>query len=307
MNLSNMNVPVLFLVFNRPDVTARVFEAIRAARPPRLYIAADGAREQKAGEALLCKQVRETVTKVDWPCEVKTLFRETNLGCKRAVAEGISWFFEQESMGIILEDDCLPEHSFFRFCEELLLRYEYDQRIMMVCGTNFANTDKLNSAYYFTSYPRIWGWASWRRVWNEYDVKMTTFPYVQEQQLLRNRFASENEYNYWMNAFTKVSSGEIDTWDIQISYTAFTRSMLSICPRRNLISNLGFGPDATHTNETNLLAALPVYPADELLVAPEVLMPLLSAESEIKKREGIEVPYSRFLLRKIKQKLLSRK
>lgn len=307
MNSANMNLPVLFLVFNRPDVTTRVFEAIRAAQPPKLYIAADGAREQKDGEATLCRRVREIVTAVDWPCEVKTLFRDTNLGCKKAVSEGVTWFFENEAMGIILEDDCLPEHSFFRFCEELLFRYEHDQRIMMICGTNFANTDNLESAYYFTSYPRIWGWASWRRVWNEYDVNISTFPVVQKKQLFLNRFASENEYNYWMNAFTRVSLGEIDTWDIQVSYNAFTHSRLSICPRRNLISNIGFGLDATHTNETNRLAALPVFPADEYLTPPDMVMPLLSAESDIKKLEGIEVTYFRFLLRQIKQKLVYRK
>ena len=156
-----LETPVLFLVFNRPDTTAQVFEAIRQAKPPRLYVASDGAREDKEGELEKVKQVREIVSQVDWNCEVKTLFRDKNLGCKIAVSSAIDWFFEQEEMGIILEDDCLPHPTFFRFCQELLERYRDDERIGMISGNNFQFGRKCTDySYYFSMYSHIWGWAS---------------------------------------------------------------------------------------------------------------------------------------------------
>ena len=172
-----MKTPVLFLVFNRPDTTKQVFEAIRQAQPPRLYIASDGHRSDREGEWEKVKTVRDyVVNNIDWDCEVKTLFREKNLGCRIAVSTAISWFFENEEQGIILEDDCFPDQSFFPFCEELLWKYQDDKRIMMITGTNSLGTWKSElQSYHFSIYGSIWGWATWKRAWNLYFKKYFHF------------------------------------------------------------------------------------------------------------------------------------
>ena len=169
-----MNIaPVLFLIFNRPETTIQVFSAIKKAQPNRLYIAADGPRPEYPDEVNHCKIARTIATNVDWDCEVKTLFRDQNLGCRLAVSQAIDWFFEQEPEGIILEDDCLPNQSFFWFCKELLEKYRNETRIMHIGGTNFQfGKNRTNYSYYFSRYAHIWGWASWRREWKYYDEKL---------------------------------------------------------------------------------------------------------------------------------------
>ena len=177
INQKPLNIAVLFLVFNRLDNTKQVFEAIRQSKPPRLYIAADGARKVKDGEEKKVKSVRDYIlSNIDWKCEVKTLFQDQNLGCKMAVSGGIDWFFENEEMGIILEDDCLPSIDFFIFCEEQLNRYKEDLRIGHICGCNFqGNIKRGESDYYYSKLTHVWGWASWRRVWQHYDINMKNF------------------------------------------------------------------------------------------------------------------------------------
>jgi hypothetical protein len=244
-----LNTAVLFLVFNRLDVTQQVFSAIREAKPPRLYIAADGAREAKAGEAEKVIAVRDFILKnIDWECEIKTLFREENLGCKYAVSGAITWFFENEEMGIILEDDCLPSQSFFWFCEELLERYKDDLRVWHISGDNFQEgTNRGDGDYYFSKYNHIWGWASWANRWQSYDVNMESYKLFDSSSQLLNVFNNKKSQKYWADVFFKVSDGQIDTWDYQWVYTTISNSGLSILPNKNLISNIGFGPDATHT------------------------------------------------------------
>lgn len=244
-----LNTAVLFLVFNRLDVTKQVFQAIRQAKPPRLYIAADGARKNKEGEAEKVIVVRNHILdNIDWDCEVKTLFREENLGCKYAVSGAIDWFFEQEEMGIILEDDCLPSQSFFWFCEELLERYKNDRRVWHISGDNFQEgVARGEGDYYFSKYNHIWGWASWADRWEHYNVEMNTYQGFKASNEIINIFSKKNHQKYWSDVFQKVEKGQIDTWDYQWTYTVLANSGLSILPNKNLISNIGFGPDATHT------------------------------------------------------------
>ena len=184
-----LNTAVLFLVFNRIDTTKKVFEAIRQAKPPRLYIAADGARESKDEEEKV-NAVRDYVSSnIDWDCEIKTLFNEKNLGCKMAVSGAIDWFFDNEEMGIILEDDCLPSQSFFWFCEEMLAKYKDDMRVWHVAGNNFHfgwKRDEDYSYYFGGIYGSIWGWASWRTRWNHYDVEMKNYDEVKSKKYLEN-------------------------------------------------------------------------------------------------------------------------
>lgn len=243
-----LKTAVLFLVFNRPEVTARVFEAIRKAKPPRLYVAADGPRSDRGGEQERCERVRGIATNVDWPCEVKTLFRKNNLGCKLGVSEGINWFFENEEEGIILEDDCLPSQSFFWFCEGLLEKYKYDSRIGMIAGTRVGNASFESCASYsFSRLVQIWGWATWRRAWQGYDVNLCNWPDFEKSNGLRNAGIDEIICCHLEKTYENAHLRRVDTWDYQWSFRCVSEGMLTVFPRKNLILNIGFGPDATHT------------------------------------------------------------
>lgn len=244
-----MNSAVLFLVFNRPDTTAQVFEAVRAARPPRLYVAADGPRANRQGEAARCAEVRRIATAVDWPCEVKTLFREQNLGCKMGVSGGITWFFENEEEGVILEDDVLPVPSFFPYCDELLDRYRNDDRVGMISGCNLISrhfTPK--GSYFFSRYNHIWGWASWRRAWKHYDVRMSAWPAWRDGGGWTGLCAGDRLFEeYWRDIFDSAHRGDIDTWDYQWTFSCWHTGALSTLPAHNQTRNVGFGQGATHT------------------------------------------------------------
>lgn len=244
-----MQSPVLFLVFNRPEVTARVFQAIRQARPARLYVAADGARPSRHGEDERCERVRRIATSVDWPCHLKTLFRDRNLGCRLAVSSAITWFFEHESEGIILEDDCLPSHDFFPYCDELLERHREDERVMCISGDNFISGHwQPDSSYYFSRYAHIWGWATWARAWKRYRLQVAAPDEPSMETVLDAALGdAPRARRYWTSVMRKVSEGRIDTWDYQWAYALLRYGGLSCMPRVNLISNIGFGAEATHT------------------------------------------------------------
>lgn len=243
-----LNTAVLFLVFNRMDTTKQVFEAIRQAKPPRLYIAADGARETKEGEAEKVQAVRDYVMEnIDWDCEVKTLFREKNLGCKYAVSGAITWFFENEEQGIILEDDCLPSQSFFWYCEELLNKYKNDETVYLISGdARGPESFGMKEDYGFCKYPMIWGWASWARVWQNYDPEISDWPKVRDT-LPASISTYKPTVSFWKRTFEQLYRKEIDTWDFQFAYLLLKNGGKCIVPRLNLISNIGFGADATHT------------------------------------------------------------
>jgi hypothetical protein len=242
------SAPILFLIFNRPDTTARVFEAIRAARPSRLYVAADGPRAGRDGEAERCIEARRVATAVDWPCEVKTLFRDRNLGCGRAVFEAISWFFEREPEGIILEDDILPNATFFDYCAELLERYRDDARVMAVCGGGYGDARCFGrSSYTFARVFDPWGWASWRRAWEKHDAGALGSLGTSKRLLSRTGPTGFDCRAYWLGQFELVTNGAIDTWDYPWMFSIFKARGLVAFPAANQISNLGFRADATHT------------------------------------------------------------
>ena len=256
----SVSTPVAFIIFNRPDTTARVFEAIRQAKPSKLLVVADGPRTDRPGEFEKCTATRAVIDRVDWECEVITNYSDINLGCKRRVSSGIDWVFSQVEEAIILEDDCLPAPSFFQFCQTLLERYRYDDRISMISGTTCQQEQtKISYSYYFSKYAHIWGWASWRRAWQDYDVDMKTWPECKQNNLLQSAFHDTYEQKSWIEIFDDVYAGKIDTWDYQWLYTCFSQSRLSIEPARNLISNLGFGVDATHTFGESPWSNMPTY------------------------------------------------
>lgn len=272
-SISSIDVPVLFLVFNRPDTTMLVFDAIRLAKPKRLYIASDGPRKQKAGETDLVNKVRSIVGLVDWDCEIKTLFQDKNLGCKIAVTTAINWFFEHEDSGIILEDDCLPSQSFFRYCQELLNFYRNNENIMSICGTNIYRYSEENQQCLYSNYSLMWGWATWRRAWNKYNIELSGWKGIKKITLL-NRYLNGNikEIIYWYRILSQTQNNQINTWDYQWIYTCWSHNGLTVVPPQNLIKNIGFSADATHTNIPNpLLGDMSVYELKFPLQIPEII------------------------------------
>ncbi len=246
--------PILFLIFNRPDTTKLVFESIKRIKPAKLYIAADGARKHKVGEDLLCKETRSIIDLIDWECEIKTLFRNENLGCKIAVSSAIDWFFENEEQGIILEDDCLPNESFYIYCETLLNYYASNERIMHISGNNFQDGNvRGNGSYYFSNYNHIWGWATWKRAWKAYNVDLSFLTETETETLIEKQFDTKKERLFWNNIFKKVINKTIGTWDYQWTYAVWKNNGLSILPNKNMIANIGFNNNGTHTSGVDIL------------------------------------------------------
>jgi hypothetical protein len=298
-----LNVPVLFLVFNRFETTKRVFEAIKDVKPSKLYIASDGARKHVKGEDQIVSKVRDYILdQIDWPCKISTLFREDNQGCKMAVSSAISWFFEKEEMGIILEDDCLPDPSFFSFAELLLEKYKNDERVMMISGDNFQDGKvRGDGTYYFSKYSHIWGWATWRRAWQLYDVEMANYSKFEKTMAIKNIFCSKKEYKYWTAIFRKMYQKGIDTWDYQWVYTVMSNSGLSIIPNTNLISNIGFGTGATHTiGESELANMETISVKIENLQHPTFILPDYEAD-HYTFRKLFEKSFMTKILKKIKK------
>lgn len=244
-----MKTAVLFLIFNRPDTTLRVFEAIRQAKPPRLYVAADGPRKDRAGEKEKCEEVRSIIEKVDWDCEVKTLFRNENLGCGQAVSQAITWFFKQEAEGIILEDDILPHPEFFPYCEELLERYREVKEVGVISGRNHLYGVKIDSedSYYFSSMAHIWGWATWASRWQLYHYEISGYDYSVFKECLKYYYHRKDFRTYWRWIFFMMKNHLIDTWDYQWTISLMMNKMINIVPFHNLNQNIGFGVGATHT------------------------------------------------------------
>jgi hypothetical protein len=273
-----LNTPILFLIFNRPLQTQLVFQRIREAKPKLLYVAADGPREGISGEQERCTLAREIATSVDWDCEVTTLFRKKNLGCGCAVFEGINWFFENVEEGIILEDDCLVDLSFFNFASTLLEKYRTEEKVMHISAHGLQkpqyyllNTLKLKRSYSFVQYPLIWGWATWKRAWKHYDFNMTDWNEAGEDILYEN-FHNVKIRDHCRTMFESVSKHVIDTWDYQWFYACLKRKGLSIYPRNNLVENIGFGPEATHTTGSDhQMANMLIKPVEHNLNHPKII------------------------------------
>ena len=254
-----MKTPVALLIFNRPDTTKKVFQFIRQARPSKLLVVADGPRVGRTSEVDKCAAARAVIDSVDWNCEVQLNYSDSNLGCKKRVSSGLDWVFNTVEEAIILEDDCLPHPSFFKFCEELLEKYRDDKRIMAICGTNLEGEWKSKiQSYHFSYYGNSWGWASWRRAWKYYDVDMKLWSKPEIREKIRDVLCDDKQYQIRKERFSGVYSGKVDTWDAQWLFAVLLQSGLLVKPSVNLISNIGFGKEATHTNDKNSeLANLP--------------------------------------------------
>lgn len=275
-----LETSVVFIVFNRPAMTRAVFERIARVRPKRLLIVADGPRKSRPGEAQRCDEVRKIATEVNWPCEVQVNASAENLGCRNRIISGLNWAFQQVEEAIILEDDILPDESFFRFCEEMLTRYRGDSRISMITGFNIVQ-DQLASeySYFFSQWSHIWGWATWRGAWARYDRLLRDWPEIKRSAVLAEVFGRQRNREYWERVFDEMHGGAgIDTWDHQWFYTNLIHRSLSIVPRGNLVTNMGFGGDATHSTDEASDPKLEIRPMQFPLIHPPTFIPLLGMD-----------------------------
>ncbi len=262
-----LETPVLYLIYNRLAPVKKSFETLRKAQPSRLFIGADGPRSPE--DHLNCEKVRSWVLEhIDWPCEVHQKFEADNLGCGLGVSSAISWFFDHEEEGIILEDDIIPDDSFYHFCESLLAKYQPHKEVYSITGVNWQNGIKRGTAsYYFSNYPGIWGWATWRDRWQQYDFNLSGLEDFLATGKLGKIALSDREKAYHADSFRR--SRQVDTWDYQWKYTVFRHQGYCIIPNVNLITNVGFGEDATHTKGDSWRAGRQSFSMEQVLVHPE--------------------------------------
>jgi hypothetical protein len=244
----NYNIPVLFIFFNRSEIAKESFKQIRRIKPSKLYLASDGARKEKKYENSKVKKVRdEILNMIDWECEVKVLFQEKNLGCGQGVYTAINWLFKEEEVGIILEDDCIAQKSFFPYVETLLEKYKFDTRIGMISGMNVLKESESKNSYIFSRYKSCWGWATWRRSWENMDLNMKWRGTLEAENILKNMGYKGRDVKYWKYRLKLIDAKDVSAWDWQWYFSLAAQNQLSIFPTKSLISNIGFTEESTHT------------------------------------------------------------
>lgn len=272
MSQATLTTPVLIIAYRRADTTRRVLEAVRRVRPQRLYVACNAPRLDRLAEQEQCAEVRSLFDALSWPCEVHRLFRKEHLSAKESISGAISWLFEHEPQGIILEDDCVPSPSFFRFAGELLNRYASDQRVGMISGDNFQfGRCRGEASYYYTRYCHIWGWATWRDRWATYDATMCEWPAY--KKLLLADLDGWLERIYWGRLFDLTYAGQIDTWDYQWQFANMINHRVSVMPQVNMVRNIGFGEQAHHTRNLTRCADMQEYELEFPLRHPATFSP----------------------------------
>lgn len=258
-----MDVSVAFLIFNRPDTTERVFETIRQVNPNKLLVIADGPRPGYPEDIEKCEKARIIIEQVDWDCQVLTNFSDINLGCAKRVSSGLDWVFSQVEEAIILEDDCLPHPTLFRFCDELLEYYRHDNRIAVISGQNVQfGRRRTDYSYYFSRYNHCWGWATWRRAWQYFDFDMTLWPIVRDGSWLEDILMDKKAARYWSKIFQATYEGKFDSWGYRWTFSCWIQNFLSILSDVNLVSNIGFGLNSTNTKR--LISKFANMPSSEL-------------------------------------------
>ena len=260
LGMRTMDVPVLLIVFNRLDAAKRTFEAIRAARPARLYVAADGPRKDRAGEADRCAAVREWImSQIDWDCAVKTRFLDENIGCGLGPSTAISWMFESEESGIIIEDDCVPHPDFFPYAGEMLEKYAGNRDVMAVNSSNFQPVPRGDGSYYFSMQNGPFcAWATWKRAWEAFDFTMAKYPRAMITSALGRFYrVTRREKKWWMDIYDGLLADRYhgSSWDYQFIFAIWANHGKSVVPNANLSTNIGFGPEATHTMDANSVTA----------------------------------------------------
>lgn len=253
--ISTQTAPILLIVFNRPDKVQSLLSALAEIKPPVIYVAADGPRVGHPTDTTRSNATRALFTNLPWDCEVHTNFQTKNLGCKTGVSTAITWFFTQVESGIILEDDCIPAPSFISYASALLDKYKDDEKVMHINGTSFLeNTPNLSDSYFFSKIPLVWGWATWRRAWNKYDINVTEIASLRGYLFKEEAFSKQAYAQFWVDLCKHIHFHNIDTWDAQWVYTILHNKGIVTTPAYNLIHNIGFDADATHTTEISSTA-----------------------------------------------------
>jgi len=259
-------IPIVYIVFNRPRLTRETFASIREQRPTKLFIIADGPRPGHPTDEERCQEVRDIVELIDWPCEVQRNYADKNLGCKHRVVTGLDWVFLYVESAIIIEDDVLPHSDFYGYCETLLERYQNNDRVMAITGDNFQDGHRRgSSAYYFSKYNHVWGWATWRRAWLKNDPSLSFWPSWKNSNAWRRQTPIRTERRYWSDIFDRMYRNEIDTWDYSWTGSIWFHGGLTATPNVNLVTNIGFGPDGTHTVASEDQDGHPSYPLGPLI------------------------------------------
>ncbi|MBT8541012.1 nucleotide-diphospho-sugar transferase [Polynucleobacter paneuropaeus] len=295
-------LPILLLIFNRPDLTKKLIESLGKLKPKFLYIAADGPRENYLHDNDLCSQARAISQSLAWPCEVKTLFRTENLGCRKAVSEAIDWFFDEVEEGVVLEDDSIVDLSFFQFSLEMLDKYRNDSNIVCISAQNFGSSlSKTHNSYYFSIYNHCWGWASWRRAWALYDKNMSAWPKLRDTSWLGKVGGGFVFVDYWRNIFNAVYRGDIDSWAYVWTFSCWHKSGLTIIPDVNLVKNIGIGEHGTRTNSRS--------PKEWMLDSSQLIFPLehptLVSQNKLRdqwtSKNIFKITFPRYVFRKMRR------
>jgi hypothetical protein len=266
-------IPIVLIIYNRPHLVSKVFSIIREVTPLSLFLIADAPKDND-NDFEKCEMARKMVEKVDWKATVYKDYAKTHLGCKNRVISGLTWVFSIVQEAIIFEDDCVPDLTFFRFTSELLERYKDSPKVALISGNNYqpAMRFQTNESYYFSRYVHIHGWATWKRTWNNYDGEMKTWPRRKDVGWLDNYLGNTNSANYWEDIFDQVHFNRIDTWDYQLLFNVWANNQLCVMPSVNLVTNIGYGEDGTHTkNPNSRWANLPTFPIEFPLSHPKTI------------------------------------
>lgn len=278
---TNIHTPVVIIVFNRSDLVRILLDQLSAFNLSKLYVIMDGPRKDNANDKQERKAILDLINNIDFAQHIDYQIAEYNLGCTQRVVSGLNYVFDKEESAIILEDDCIPSETFFEFCQQMLTKYKNDYRVGIISGSNLVETSNKKNTYHFSKYSNIWGWASWRRVWKEYDVELNKFD-NKVMEKIKGRFNNKNEYNYWKAVFDQTKKQLIKTWDYQLWFSLWINGQISIVPSVNQIENLGFGHEnATHTGGPHPAKNIKKGNIEFPLVEPDIMLPDTELDEKI--------------------------
>ena len=285
----SFKTPVLFLIFNQPEITIKTFSKIARIKPTTLYISADGPRKG-CSEEEECELTRSKVlSMINWDCDVHKRFLSKNVGCKEAVSTGISWFLEEQKEGIILEYDCVPSQSFFYFCEKMLSRYRDDVRIFSISGTNYQFGKSYGDGdYYYSRIPSVWGWATWERAWKHWDGSISNYPESKKMNVVESYFKCKKTIKFWNKKFLQIYNNLDDTWGLPWVFAVFKNNGLCVSPNKNLITNIGFSKKATHAKDLNDVHSNLKRFELENFVSPSIMVPVQDADEKFSRDLSLE-------------------
>jgi len=262
-----MKTPIILIIYHRQKLVKNLIDSLRKIKPSKIYVVADGPKNKK--DLKLCLATRKHINSIDWPCKIYKKYSKTNKGLRNNVVSGLNWAFKKENKAIILEDDLVIDPSFFKFCEKLLIKYAKNKRIISIAGNNFQfGKNPIKESYYFSRYVHSWGWATWKRAWKLFDDEMSDWPKLRKNNWLNKVFQSRVAGLFWKKIFDMTFNNEVDSWAYRWTYTSFLHNKLTIIPKNNLVSNVGYGKNATHTKQKGRNLDMPLRNIDFPLIHP---------------------------------------